>query len=71
LTGHRTPLHDGRFATPYGLRYAAVSPYISGPQQALRKLHGRLGRATVINTDGSTQPPPGNRSARRAGDEAS
>jgi hypothetical protein len=25
-TGHRTPLHRHRFATPYGLRSAAASP---------------------------------------------
>src|SRR5579871_1985249 len=48
-TGHRTPLHDRRFAAPYGLRYAAVSPLSTGPQQALRKLHGRFGDLAVIN----------------------
>jgi len=55
-TGHRTPLHRRRFATPYGLRYAAASPLSTGPQQALKKLHGRFARVAVINQDSTNKP---------------
>jgi hypothetical protein len=48
LTGQRTPLHRHRSATPYGLRSAVASPLSTGPQQALRKLHGRSQALTVI-----------------------
>ncbi len=42
FTGHRTPLHDRRFATPYGLRYTTVSPHSTGPQQAPRNYMARF-----------------------------
>jgi hypothetical protein len=58
-TGHRTPLHDRRFAAPYGLRYAPVSPLSKGPQQALKKLHGRFSRLRVINHDGRHEATTG------------
>src|SRR5580693_6230305 len=58
-TGHRTPLHDRRFAAPYGLRYAPVSPLSTGPQQAPKKLHGRFRALRVIKGMGSTNPIPG------------
>jgi hypothetical protein len=67
FTGHRTPLHDRRFATPYGLRYAAVSPLSKGPQQALRKLHGRfraLGVYIRMTNTGSTNTNTTGRYAR-------
>ncbi len=60
-TGRRTPLHRHRFASPYGLRSAAASPLSTGPQQALKKLHGRLEALVVCKGYASTinSKPPG------------
>jgi len=58
-TGHRTPLHRHRFATPYGLRSAAASPQPQGPNRPKRNYMAVLGCSrSYIDEDAIDRPPP-------------
>jgi hypothetical protein len=55
-TGHRTPLHRHRFATPYGLRSAAASPQPQGPNRPKRNYMAVCGLSRSITIDAQFRP---------------